>query len=74
VREIEADGQAFDPKVHEAISEAPGEDGKVVSVVQRGYLLGERVIRPAMVVVGRGQGSGVKGQDEEPDTQQDLTD
>ena len=54
VSEIEADGQQFDPNVHEAISEAPGEEGKIVSVVQRGYKLGDRVIRPAMVVVGKG--------------------
>jgi molecular chaperone GrpE len=85
VREIQAEGQAFDPKVHEAISEAPGDEGKVVSVVQRGYMLGDRVVRPAMVVVGRGQGSGVKGQGEEQgtrneeqneeqgDTQEDLS-
>ena len=87
VKEIQADGQPFDPNVHEAIQEAPGEDGKVLSVVQRGYMLGDRVIRPAMVVVGRGQGSGVKGQEEGQgpgakgqeetpggDTQADLTD
>ena len=54
VSEIEADGQQFDPNVHEAISEAPGEEGRIVSVVQRGYKLGDRVIRPAMVVVGKG--------------------
>ena len=53
VQEIAAEGQPFDPKVHEAISEAPGDDGKVVSVVQKGYALGERVIRPAMVIVGK---------------------
>ena len=52
-REIPADGQPFDPKVHEAISEAPGEEGKVISVVQKGYKLGDRVIRPAMVIVGK---------------------
>lgn len=57
VQEIPAEGQPFDPQVHEAISEAPGEEGKVVSVVQKGYKLGDRVIRPAMVVVGRGQGA-----------------
>jgi molecular chaperone GrpE len=56
VKEIPADGQAFDPNVHEAISEAPGEDGKIVSVVQKGYSMGDRVVRPAMVVVGRGGG------------------
>ena len=54
VTEIEADGQTFDPAVHEAVSQAPGEENKVVAVVQRGYRLGDRVIRPAMVIVGRG--------------------
>jgi molecular chaperone GrpE len=56
VKEIPAEGQPFDPNVHEAISEAPGETGKVVSVVQKGYSMGERVIRPSMVVVGKGGG------------------
>jgi molecular chaperone GrpE len=32
-----------------------GEEGKVVAEVQRGYMLGDRVLRPAMVVVGRGK-------------------
>jgi molecular chaperone GrpE len=54
VKEIPADGQPFDPNVHEAISEAPGEAGKVVSVVQKGYSMGDRVIRPSMVIVGKG--------------------
>jgi molecular chaperone GrpE len=56
VKEIEADGLPFDPNVHEAISEAPGEEGTVVSVVQKGYMLGERVIRPSMVIVGKKAG------------------
>ena len=50
---IEADGKPFDPNVHEAVTFGEGEDGKVVSVVQKGYKLGDRVIRPAMVVVGK---------------------
>ncbi len=61
VQEIEADGQTFDPSQHEAVSQAPGDDNKVISVVQKGYRLGDRVIRPAMVVVGLGG--------EEPDKQ-----
>ncbi len=60
VTQIEADGQSFDPTVHEAISEAPGEEGKIVSVVQKGYKLGDRVVRPAMVVVGKGGGGAEK--------------
>ena len=58
VKEIPADGEAFNPQVHEAISEAEGEEGKVISVVQKGYTLGERVIRPAMVIVGKAGGGG----------------
>jgi molecular chaperone GrpE len=54
VTEIEAEGETFDPNLHEAIAEDAGEAGKVVSEAQRGYRLGNRVIRPSMVVVGRG--------------------
>ena len=53
VTEIEADGQPFDPTVHEAVMFGEGEDGKVTSVVQKGYMLGGRVLRPSMVVVGQ---------------------
>jgi molecular chaperone GrpE len=53
VTEIEADGQTFDPTVHEAVMFGEGEEGKVTSVVQKGYRLGGRVLRPAMVVVGQ---------------------
>ncbi|MEX1255056.1 MAG: nucleotide exchange factor GrpE [Dehalococcoidia bacterium] len=74
VKEIQAEGQPFDPNVHEAISEAPGEEGKVVSVVQKGYTLGDRVIRPAMVVVGRGTPPAADGtSDETRDAGDDTT-
>jgi molecular chaperone GrpE len=56
VTEIEADGHPFDPALHEAVAQVPGEEGKIVSVAQRGYKLGDRVIRPAMVIVGKGGG------------------
>lgn len=64
VEEIEADGQSFDPSQHEAVSQAPGEDNKVISVVQKGYRLGDRVIRPAMVVVGHGSGAPAAGEED----------
>jgi molecular chaperone GrpE len=54
VSEIPADSQPFDPAVHEAISQGPGEEGRVVAVAQKGYKLGDRVLRPTMVVVGDG--------------------
>ncbi len=56
VTRIEAEGQAFDPNFHEAISHeaADGvESGHVIAVVQNGYMLGERVLRPAMVRVAQ---------------------
>ena len=58
VTEITADGEPFDPSVHEAVSQAPGEENRVVAVAQKGYKLGDRVIRPAMVVVGKAIDSG----------------
>ncbi|MFN0093790.1 MAG: nucleotide exchange factor GrpE [Dehalococcoidia bacterium] len=54
VTEINAAGEPFDPALHEAIARQPGEDGKVLHVAQRGYKLGDRVVRPAMVIVGEG--------------------
>ena len=52
--EIAAEGQTFDPAVHEAVAQIPGDENKVISVVQRGYRLGDRVLRPSMVIVGNG--------------------
>jgi len=56
VKRIEAKGAAFDPAFHEAISHEPSEEaasGHVIDVVQNGYMLGERVIRPALVRVAQ---------------------
>jgi molecular chaperone GrpE len=56
VKAIEAVGQEFDPNFHEAVlyEAAEGQDGKVIEELQKGYKLGERVLRPSMVKVGRG--------------------
>ena len=56
VKRIEAEGLEFDPKFHEAISHEPNDSvasGHVIAVVQNGYMLGERVIRPALVRVAQ---------------------
>jgi molecular chaperone GrpE len=52
VKPIDTDGK-FDPHVHEALLSQPSEaeEGSVIDVVQKGYKLGERVVRPARVVV-----------------------
>ena len=54
VNEVAAAGESFDPAFHEAVARQPGDEGKVLHVVQKGYRLGEKVIRPAMVIVGEG--------------------
>jgi molecular chaperone GrpE len=55
VTPIEAAGQPFDPNLHEAISqqESDAPPGTVVQVLQRGYKSGERLLRPALVVVAK---------------------
>jgi molecular chaperone GrpE len=56
VARIEAEGQTFDPNFHEAVSQEPvdgAESGSVVAVLQNGYMLGDKVIRPAQVRVAK---------------------
>jgi molecular chaperone GrpE len=56
IKRIEAEGVEFDPNFHEAISHEPADgvkSGFVIGVVQNGYMLGERVIRPALVRVAQ---------------------
>ena len=53
---VEAQGQKFNPELHEAVStQEAGEykPGEVVAVMQKGYTLNDRLIRPAMVVVAK---------------------
>lgn len=54
VREVDATGESFDPRVHEAVGRRvdPERAGRVVEVRRPGYALGDRLIRPAQVVVG----------------------
>ena len=56
VKRIEAHGARFDPTFHEAITHEPSDDVEsehVIAVVQNGYMLGESVIRPALVRVAQ---------------------
>jgi molecular chaperone GrpE len=56
VREVDPSDQGFNPELHQAMStrEVPGvEAGTVVEVVQKGYLLNDRLVRPALVIVAR---------------------
>ena len=57
VKKLEPKGQKFDPNFHQAIFEAPDETvpaGTVSQVVQSGWTIGDRVLRPAMVGVSKG--------------------
>ena len=64
IKSIEAQGQRFDPHLHQAIAEVPAqgaEPGTVVNVVQSGYTIGDRLLRPAMVTVAKGSGARPNG-------------
>lgn len=54
VTEVPAEGQMFDPNVHEAVSQEPGEEeGRILRVHRRGFMLRDRLLRPATVVVAK---------------------
>jgi molecular chaperone GrpE len=57
VTAVEAEGKPFDPNLHEAIGqqESDAAPGTVVSVLQKGYRLSDRLLRPALVMVARGK-------------------
>jgi molecular chaperone GrpE len=57
VRQFTPQGEKFDPNVHQAMYEVPDASvpaGSIVQVVQPGYMIGERVLRPALVGVSKG--------------------
>jgi molecular chaperone GrpE len=57
VKKLEPQGQKFDPNLHQAMFELPDPSvpaGTVVQVMQPGYTIGERVLRPALVGVAKG--------------------
>jgi len=57
LKEMETNGQPFDPELHEALTEipAPSEDlkGKIIDTIEKGYSLNDKIIRHARVVVGK---------------------
>lgn len=61
--EVNPSDEKFDPNFHQAMFEVPGSgkpNGTVVQVVQTGYKIGERVLRPALVGVAKGDGKDAK--------------
>jgi molecular chaperone GrpE len=55
IQEIKAVGQKFDPNMHEAMGQGPGENGVVIQEFVKGYTLHGKLLRPAKVIVGNGQ-------------------
>ena len=53
--EIEARGEPFDPRLHEAVMQQEGKEGMVIEEIQKGYKFKEKVIRPSLVTVGNGK-------------------
>lgn len=51
--EIPAMGQPFDPKTHEAVDTVYGKPNEIIHVVRKGYFLYDKILRPAIVKVGR---------------------
>jgi molecular chaperone GrpE len=63
--EIETTGKPFDPSIHEAVAHIEGEEGMVLNEAQKGYKLKNKVLRPALVVVGKGKMGKSEGGGEE---------
>lgn len=59
LKRVGAKGDQFDPKIHQAVAQAPSDQpsGVVLEVMQPGYVLGERTLRAAMVLVSAGGGA-----------------
>jgi molecular chaperone GrpE len=58
VKKLDPAGQKFDPNLHQAMYEVPDSTvppGTVAQVIQSGYVIGDRVLRPALVAVAKGE-------------------
>jgi molecular chaperone GrpE len=76
VKPVETEAQAFDPRYHEAVTyeEVEGyEEGQIIGEVQRGYILGERVLRPALVRVAKAPAPVPQPEESEQDEDSDTT-
>jgi len=60
--EIKARGEPFDPRLHEAVMQQEGEEGMVIEETQKGYKFKGKVIRPSLVIVGKGEEEERTGQ------------
>ena len=55
VEEIETEGKDFDPHTMEAVATEEGKEGQVTSEIQTGYIMNDKLLRPALVKVGKNE-------------------
>jgi molecular chaperone GrpE len=55
--EIKAKGEYFDPYLHEAAGQLEGEEGRIIEEIRKGYKFKDKLLRPSMVMVGKGEES-----------------
>jgi len=70
VRKFSPQGEKFDPNMHQAMYEVPNSDvppGTVAQVIQSGYMLGERVLRPALVAIAKAAPRASANDNSQPD-------
>jgi molecular chaperone GrpE len=53
--EIKAKGECFDPYFHEAVGQMEGEEGIIIEEIRKGYKFKDKLLRPSMVMVGKGE-------------------
>jgi molecular chaperone GrpE len=73
VTAIEAAGREFDPFAHQAVTHEPSESipaGQIIAEMQKGYRMGERVLRPSMVRVSSGPASEPEGEEIAKETEE----
>jgi molecular chaperone GrpE len=76
IKPFDSVGQPFNPELHEAIQQMTSDQpaGSVCHELQRGYLRGERLVRPALVVVSKGPGEAPASEDGAPADDEPLND
>jgi molecular chaperone GrpE len=71
VKRFDPQGEKFDPNLHQAMYEVPDESvpsGMVMQVIQPGYMIGERMLRPALVAVSKGGSKPAPVASDQPDS------
>jgi molecular chaperone GrpE len=65
LKTIDCEGEEFDPACHEALMTCKGKEGRIMQQVLKGYIYNNRLLRPARVIVGCGEGEEANTEKEE---------